>query len=53
MFDADYDLPEESISAGFILDVHRDMHREPPELPSPFHHDTRVVLTAYHGSGQR
>ena len=53
MFIADYELPEVSISAGFILDVHRDIYRQPPELPSPFHHDARVILTSNHRSGQR
>ena len=52
LFKVDIILPEESISAGLVLDVHQDMQRQPPELTSSFHHDARVVLTLHHGSAQ-
>ena len=54
LFKVDIILPEESISAGLVLDVHRDVQRKPPELTSILtcHHDARVVLTLHHASAR-
>ena len=49
-FDEDDELPEMSVSEPFILDVHRYVQRQSPELPSTFHYDACVVLTPHHGS---
>ena len=44
-------LPKNCFSVGLVLDMHGDVHGQPPELPPSFHHDARVILTLHHGSG--